>query len=712
MSMRVNLRCWLALPATNQPSWRALLLPLSLLILILVSVVQANARATQPTAQSLLAIYLLALDNDLGLHEQSLLTNLEAGTAGQYDRMALVVLDGRGPHDTRVLFVQDGKSTPLAGLPNAQGIVRDDLDEYDMADGATLGGLLKWARQSYPTAQTLVTFVGHGLPAAPIADVDQLWPRQRVAAEQRVGVGNGIPLPTKYWAHPNYTDSHPKRTLLTPKQLGIALAQATNQGANPITVLDLIHCFGATMEELYEVAPYVAATVASPSYAYLQPEMLQQSLRQLPTNLSAIALAKRLATFHQIQEPNHPSVITAVDNSRLAALRAAWHGVAGALLHRWAQDPTTRDRLTQAWRQAAKYDAPLCDDEWRIDDSDYLADLGSFARALQNTFPGEPVAEQAQQVLTELSGAVTTITQADHPWMRPDQFWNFNQEYAGIALYGNLIPWQQAGQPYLSFQAHFYTSDATEAPYRFLQRRTPNDTTWADLFTTFWQGQTVQTVACLPALQMTSGSDADLGLLIDLPATPVTIADQLAYTLTVHNIGAQPASDVIVYPTLPTTVTLRSLDPRCQAINGALTCPLGELAPGANAAVTLTVKPDGVGRLELQAEVTSRTPENGLRNNWVSATLVVQPSAAGCVLRTWDANTIYVANDQASYQDHLWQAKWWTQGEEPGTTGEWGVWEDRGPCTAQSPIIVPTLPLTTPTSPSPTAQLFLPLVVR
>ncbi|MYW12277.1 hypothetical protein GT034_28605, partial [Streptomyces sp. SID2563] len=29
---------------------------------------------------------------------------------------------------------------------------------------------------------------------------------------------------------------------------------------------------------------------------------------------------------------------------------------------------------------------------------------------------------------------------------------------------------------------------------------------------------------------------------------------------------------------------------------------------------------------------------------------------------------------------HTWRAKWWVQGDKPGTTGEWGVWEDLGAC--------------------------------
>ena len=698
-------------PSVSRRSWRTLLLPLCLLALITASAAHTRASIDQPPANALLSVYLLALDSDLGLYEQTLVDNIVAGTADKYDRTALIVIDSNGPHDTHVLFVRNGVAAPQMGLPNALGVISDSLDEYDMADGTTLGGFLKWARQTYPSNQTLVTFIGHGLPAAPIADVDQLWPRQTSSRQMAVS-SNNIPLPTKYWAHPNFTDNHPKRTLLTPKQLGVALAQATNNGANPITVLDLIHCFGVTIEQVSEIAPYVQATVGSPSYLYLQPEMLRRSLQELPSLLSPVAMAQQLATYHQIAEPNHPTVITAVDNSHVAALQNAWNGVAGALLQRWQQDPTTRDRLTLAWRQAAKYDAPLCDDEWRIDDSDYLADLGSLARALQATFPGEPVAASAALVLTELDATVTTLTHADHPWMRPDQFWNFDNNYSGIAIYGNLMPWQENGQAYLSFQAHFYTSAGATAPYRFLQRRTPNDTTWGDLFTTFWQGQAVQTVACLPALQMSSGSSADLGLLIDQPTTPVTIVDPITYTVTVRNIGAQPAGDVILYPTLPATVTLLSLDARCQVINGALTCPLGTLAQGAEVAVTLVVKPTGIGAITLQAEATSRTAENGLHNNWASATLVVQPSAAGCILRDWDRTAIYVATDQVSYQGHIWQAKWWTQGEEPGTTGEWGAWLDQGPCPAQSAATDSATLLIDPTLTAPAARLLLPLVMR
>ncbi|MEU8628294.1 lytic polysaccharide monooxygenase [Streptomyces sp. NPDC048669] len=51
-----------------------------------------------------------------------------------------------------------------------------------------------------------------------------------------------------------------------------------------------------------------------------------------------------------------------------------------------------------------------------------------------------------------------------------------------------------------------------------------------------------------------------------------------------------------------------------------------------------------------------------------------------CVASAWDAGRVYNGGDTASWNDHTWRAKWWVQGEQPGTTGEWGVWEDLGVC--------------------------------
>jgi chitinase len=53
---------------------------------------------------------------------------------------------------------------------------------------------------------------------------------------------------------------------------------------------------------------------------------------------------------------------------------------------------------------------------------------------------------------------------------------------------------------------------------------------------------------------------------------------------------------------------------------------------------------------------------------------------ATCTSAEWTAASVYNGGAQVAHNGHKWRAKWWTQGEEPGTTGQWGVWEDQGPC--------------------------------
>ena len=51
-----------------------------------------------------------------------------------------------------------------------------------------------------------------------------------------------------------------------------------------------------------------------------------------------------------------------------------------------------------------------------------------------------------------------------------------------------------------------------------------------------------------------------------------------------------------------------------------------------------------------------------------------------CTAGAWSAGDVYTGGETVSHAGHTWRAKWWVTGEEPGTTGEWGVWEDLGAC--------------------------------
>lgn len=58
-----------------------------------------------------------------------------------------------------------------------------------------------------------------------------------------------------------------------------------------------------------------------------------------------------------------------------------------------------------------------------------------------------------------------------------------------------------------------------------------------------------------------------------------------------------------------------------------------------------------------------------------------EPDPPGpCTAPGWEAGTVYNGNDTVTWEGHTWRAKWWVKGTEPGTTGEWGVWQDLGAC--------------------------------
>jgi chitinase len=53
---------------------------------------------------------------------------------------------------------------------------------------------------------------------------------------------------------------------------------------------------------------------------------------------------------------------------------------------------------------------------------------------------------------------------------------------------------------------------------------------------------------------------------------------------------------------------------------------------------------------------------------------------ADCDAPAWAATSVYTGGDTVSHDGTVYRAKWWTRGEEPGTTGQWGVWEAVGDC--------------------------------
>jgi hypothetical protein len=114
---------------------------------------------------------------------------------------------------------------------------------------------------------------------------------------------------------------------------------------------------------------------------------------------------------------------------------------------------------------------------------------------------------------------------------------------------------------------------------------------------------------------------------------------------------------------------------------------------GAPAGVTASVSPGSVtagGSATLSVSATSAavpgsyaltlTGAAGPTTHTATYTLTVTGGTSACTAAPWSSTAVYVGGNTVSYGGHTWKAKWWTTGETPGTTGEWGVWQDLGPC--------------------------------
>ncbi|MCG7496127.1 trypsin-like serine protease [Vibrio sp. Of7-15] len=60
----------------------------------------------------------------------------------------------------------------------------------------------------------------------------------------------------------------------------------------------------------------------------------------------------------------------------------------------------------------------------------------------------------------------------------------------------------------------------------------------------------------------------------------------------------------------------------------------------------------------------------------------------------WQVGSVYNTGDKVSWANQVWQAQWWTQGDNPSDSGPWGVWQAVGSsdCSGTQPPTEPTPP--------------------
>ncbi|HSC80196.1 MAG TPA: glycosyl hydrolase family 18 protein [Chitinolyticbacter sp.] len=76
----------------------------------------------------------------------------------------------------------------------------------------------------------------------------------------------------------------------------------------------------------------------------------------------------------------------------------------------------------------------------------------------------------------------------------------------------------------------------------------------------------------------------------------------------------------------------------------------------------------------------------------------VTPAPSACH-PTWTSSGVYTGGQRVTYNGVNYEAKWWTQGDNPAQSGEWGVWKNVGNCVGGPTTPVPVTPV--PVTPVP-----------
>ncbi|NJM41340.1 MAG: hypothetical protein HC853_11545 [Anaerolineae bacterium] len=244
------------------------------------------------------------------------------------------------------------------------------------------------ARATHPSEKTYLEIQGHGTALAPDTNYAALFaqpppPFRSFSPDTFEASATAIPLPRWVDMKDGFTDVRARSVFNVP-----ALARALRAGtqdAGLFDVVNLSHCFAATLEELYEVAPNTAALVASPNYDYLLTEAPAQIFATLEISATPGQMAQ--TTVQRLYEAlpgwMHPGIFVAVDATRMRQIKPKWDEVATAVMAAFdVNAPKTRTQLLAAYRNSAKYDTSQCEPDWQLIAPDALVDAHTFAQQL------------------------------------------------------------------------------------------------------------------------------------------------------------------------------------------------------------------------------------------------------------------------------------------------------------------------------------------
>ena len=390
---------------------------------------------------SILMIGVLGFDNNLSSLTDQTIESFRLGTQQNPNVRAVLLVDRFGDQDSEVVEISGGIVTYTHSIPCLPGVY-----EVDVADPDTLAGFLQWARETYPSMKTLVSFIGHGTGPAP-----------EIVMNTRAVQSQFPPLPRMYWRRP--LDVTNGSYLSTP-DLGRALALATNNGAQPFDMVFFDQCFAGNLDVLYEVRQAAQVFVASPNYVWgVFP--YDAYLPHFSASASTEAMAQAIIEEYQAAlDDSHPNAIFWLHASDIDLIADAVTQLGDALR---SEISANESLILDASLHSQFVDTTLALGDLELAAPDELIGLGSFAHNLKARFPvGSPVYLAAEQVLARLVN-ISSTARVGSPWVNPAATWVYTDTLTVMA------PLTRTLSSDVIWRASVYTST------------TPLDATWSVL---------------------------------------------------------------------------------------------------------------------------------------------------------------------------------------------------------------------------------------
>lgn len=512
---------------------------------------------TRADEDMLLLVY-GAFDNDLSEYAPDILNRLRLGTLINPNVRAVALMDRLGEDNSAVFVVANGQIQRTNAVPDRWGV-----GEVDTADPDVLAWFLTYARATYPATRTFVSIIGHGVgPAPEIAPSAETTPTLGAAA-----LGSKVPpLPQGQDYTPGDVTS---LNYMSTAELGRALAQATNNGADPFDLIFFDQCFQGNLDVLYEIRNAADVFVASPNYAWLSAPYTRYVFQMAPAHTTQAIADSFLSIYENSLDNTHPNAIFWISRQKIEALAAALDALALALNQ--ATQNGDAPRVLSAAQDSRHADTTQCGEQrYTLAPPDELIGFGRFAINLRASFPaGDPAGVRAAaQDVIDILATVQRQSQIGNPYIAPDEFWDYDDALTILA------PLRRDAASRLAWRASIYTQTAPITavwaidPSQVLTIPTAlalaQDTHWDDFLAGWYTNQERPTVgqwchytpparvlsADAEALTLTVSAEGDTNLRLDWTATDEESAE--GYWL----FARTPADlDWVLLTTLPLTET-------------------------------------------------------------------------------------------------------------------------------------------------------------